>query len=307
MTSFAAPPPNPFGAESPRALRLATGFAALVTLTFGLIVLGAMVRAHGAGLACPDWPLCFGEFVPEFDLKVGFEWAHRAVAGGVSLLFAGLAALTLRRPSTRRATVSLLATSAALLVIQIVLGALTVWNLLAAWTVTAHLLTGNAFAVALLWTALALRGPPRPASPVSTAARGWVAAAATLLVLQIALGGLVSSRYAGLACSEWPSCNGGVWFPTWGGVVGLHLLHRMNGYLLLAVLAGAAWVARRSPGLGTLSLAAVGLALLQVAVGVANVRLGIPIEVTGLHSALATALVLTTSVAVRTAWLRPRC
>ena len=46
------------------------------------------------------------------------------------------------------------------------------------------------------------------------------------------LGGLVSSRYAGLACPEWPTCNGGAWFPSWRGAVGLHLLHRSNGYLL---------------------------------------------------------------------------
>ena len=74
-----------------RAGRLAAGFGALVVLTFGLIVLGALVRAHGAGLACPDWPLCFGELLPPMDFKVAFEWTHRLVAGCVALLFAGLA------------------------------------------------------------------------------------------------------------------------------------------------------------------------------------------------------------------------
>ena len=54
-------------------------------------MLGALVRAHEAGLACPDWPLCFGEFVPAFDLRVGFEYSHRVLAGSVSLLFAALA------------------------------------------------------------------------------------------------------------------------------------------------------------------------------------------------------------------------
>lgn len=54
--------------------KIATGFVALVVLTECLIVLGALVRAHEAGLACPDWPLCFGEFVPAFDLRVAFEW-----------------------------------------------------------------------------------------------------------------------------------------------------------------------------------------------------------------------------------------
>ena len=62
------------GADDLRAARrLAAGFLALLAMTWALIVLGALVRAHGAGLACPDWPLCFGELVPRFDLKVAFE------------------------------------------------------------------------------------------------------------------------------------------------------------------------------------------------------------------------------------------
>jgi cytochrome c oxidase assembly protein subunit 15 len=123
-----------------RVLRgLAAGFFALCAATFGLIVLGALVRAHGAGLACPDWPLCFGRLVPAFDLRVAFEWSHRAVAGAVGLGFAGLAVAALRRPAARAACGRWLAVAAALLAAQILLGALTVWHLLAAWTVTSHL------------------------------------------------------------------------------------------------------------------------------------------------------------------------
>ncbi len=135
------------------ALRLAAGFGVLVVLTFGLIVLGALVRANEAGLACPDWPLCFGEFVPRMNLRVAFEWTHRVVAGSVGLAFTALALLALRRPGTREACGALLAVAAAILAAQVLLGALTVWELLAAWTVTSHLLTGNAFAVSLLWIA----------------------------------------------------------------------------------------------------------------------------------------------------------
>jgi len=272
------------------------------------MTLGALVRAHEAGLACPDWPLCFGEAIPEMNLKVAFEYSHRVLAGSLSLAFAALAWATLRRPGLS-ALRPWLAATAAVLGVQILLGALTVWHLLASWTVTSHLLTGNAFAVAILLTTLRLRdvARPGPALPrVGPGPRALLAAAATLLALQIALGGLVSSTFAGLACPEWPTCNGGAWFPAWRGSVGLHLLHRSNAYAVWALLAALAVAARGVPGLAGLAAAAAGLATLQVAVGVANVVLALPVEITGLHSLLAALLVLTTAAAVRRTFLRPR-
>jgi len=288
--------------ERRRALRLAGGFLALLSLTFCLIVLGALVRANHAGLACPDWPLCFGEFVPQIDFRIAFEWSHRVLAGGVSLGFAALAVLALWRAATRRIVARWIALAAAVLALQVLLGALTVWKLLAAWTVTAHLLAGNAFAILLLLTASTLRDravvrPPAP--PAGAAARGWIALAAVLLGVQVALGGLVSARFAGLACPEWPACNGGVWFPAWQGSVGLHLLHRLNAYALLAVLVAAAVAGRGSPRLRAPTRLALCLGVAQVSVGIANVLLEIPVEVTGLHSALATSLVLTVTLAAR--------
>jgi cytochrome c oxidase assembly protein subunit 15 len=292
------PTPRPLHREPPGGL--AAGFAALVAATFCLIVLGALVRAHEAGLACPDWPLCFGEFVPRMDLRVGFEWSHRVLAGGVALGFAGLSFAAWRRGASAGAR-RLIALGAVLLTVQILLGALTVWHLLASWTVTSHLVTGNAFALTLLLIASALRDPGTRA-PASPAALRWLLPAAGLLALQMVLGGLVSSRFAGLACPEWPTCNGGAWFPSWRGSVGLHLLHRSNGYLLVAALCAAAIALRRDPRVGRAAALALALGLAQLIVGVANVMLGIPVEVTGLHSALAAALVLTVGGSVRAAW-----
>jgi len=283
---------------------LAAGFRALVALCFGLIVLGALVRVHGAGLACPDWPLCFGRVLPEMNLEVAFEWTHRLVAGSVALCFVALAALALRRPVTR-GTRPLLAVAAVLLGIQILLGALTVWKLLAPWTVTAHLLAGNSFAATLLLAALALRdgGSPARRGALAPSARRATVLAVALLVLQIALGGLVASRYAGLACPDWPTCREGVWFPTWEGSVGLQLLHRVNGYALVASLAAAAFAARSAPALRRATRLALLLGVAQLAVGVANVLLALPLEVTGLHSALAAGLVLSLTWAGREVWL----
>jgi len=283
---------------------LVASFTALIAATFCLIVLGALVRANDAGLACPDWPLCFGEFVPRIDVRVGFEYAHRVLAGSVGLCFAALAVAVLRSPPLRRRCATPLALAAVLLAAQVILGALTVWQLLAAWTVTAHLLTGNAFAATLLWTVLSLRNDgghgPAPTAPrrVLAVARCALAVAAGLLLLQMLLGGLVASLYAGLACLEWPACNDGIWFPSFEGSVGVHLLHRWNGVLLVGALAAFYRAARHEPGLAGIAGLAFAIGLAQLAVGVANVVLRIPVEITGLHSALATALVLTLTTAV---------
>jgi heme A synthase len=297
---------EPDGAR--RAARLAAAAGALVAATTGLIVLGALVRAHGAGLACPDWPLCFGELVPRFDFHVAFEYAHRVVAGSVTLLFAGLAVATLRDRELRPRVARPLSVGAALLAVQIVLGGLTVLHLLAYWTVTAHLLVGNAFNATLLWVALALRDAPRGDAPPSDTSRsalggarravGWCLA---LLALQLALGGLVSSTFAGMSCPEWPACSGGVWFPAWRGSVGIHLAHRWNAYLLVGALCAAAWATRAVPGVGRLVALAAALCLVQAGVGVANVLLAIPVEVTALHSLLAALLVLALTAALRAA------
>ena len=293
-------------ADDAYALRLANACVALLALSFGLIVLGALVRANNAGLACPDWPLCFGEVIPHMNLEVAFEWTHRGVAGSLAVGFAALSVLALRRPATRAAAGRLLGAGAALLALQVLLGALTVWQLLAAWTVTAHLIVGNSFALVLLWTALALRDQARPGLPRAAAppaAQRLLALVALLLFAQMLLGGLVASRYAGLACPDFPTCRDGLWIPTTEGAVGLQLLHRAGAVALLAGLAAAAFAARRAaPRLRRATTLALWLGALQLCVGAANVLLGLPAELTGLHSALAAALVLTLSVALRDSW-----
>ena len=288
-------------------LKLSRAYTGLLGATFGLIVLGALVRAHDAGLACPDWPRCFGSWLPPMDVRVAFEWTHRLLAGSISAAFILLGIVVLRNPAARRAAAWPVAVGTGLLALQIVLGGLTVLLDLAFWTVTAHLLVGTSFAVSLLVTRAALReaAAPRLRPALPTGVRRAVWGVAALVAGQIALGGLVSSSYAGLACPDWPSCRDGVWFPGWSGPVGLHLLHRSNGYALALALAAASWLARRHAGVARPLRLALALVAAQIAVGVANVRLGIPVELTGLHSALAAGIALTVAWAAQEAWLRP--
>ncbi|MBM4336136.1 MAG: hypothetical protein FJ108_09505 [Deltaproteobacteria bacterium] len=297
------PPPS----DLARSTALGGGIAAgvLAFLAWCLVVFGALVRAHGAGLACPDWPLCFGELIPEFDLQVAFEWGHRAMAGALSVVLVGLVAFVLRVRELRARFGPTIAAIVGLLVVQVVLGGLTVLLGLAPWTVTAHLVTGNSFVVSLAWLSGGLREFARPApvrrAELPGAVEKLVALCALVLLVQFVLGGLVSSHYAGLACATFPLCNGDSLAPSLAGPIGLHVLHRLNAYLLGSAYALLAWRARRSERVGRLSALALGIAISQVAVGVANVLLEVPREITGLHSALATALALATAMLVREA------
>jgi cytochrome c oxidase assembly protein subunit 15 len=272
------------------------------------IVLGALVRAHGAGLACPDWPLCFGDVIPRFDFRVAWEVSHRYVGWSFGLAYLALGFGVLRDAALRRAAGRVWAVGIALLAVQGVLGALTVWQLLAAWSVTSHLIVGNLWNACVLWLGLRLRGHASGAAsaPMTRSARAAVALSALFLSFQIVLGGLVSSRYAGLACSQWPSCYGDEWFPVWGmdNLVGLHVHHRANGYLLAGVLAWLAFAARSVPALAGRARLALGLVFVQIAVGVANVLLQLPVEITALHSLFAGALVLSVTSCAHAAFAK---
>ncbi len=292
----------PTGSRTPA---LARACLALNAAIVGLIVLGALVRAHGAGLACPDWPLCFGELVPELDLRVAFEYTHRVVAGSLALAYLALGVALHRDAGALAAAGRIWWLGLALLAAQVVLGGLTVWHTLARWSVTSHLLMGNSWNAAVFWLGLTLRARGRPPAPrVPRSARLAVALTALFLLFQIALGGLVSSSYAGLACSEWPTCYQGEWFPIWGfeSPVGIHVHHRVNGYLLLAFALYAAWACRREARLAAITRATAALVALQIALGVANVLLRLRVEVTALHSGLAALLVLALTLAAHAAF-----
>jgi cytochrome c oxidase assembly protein subunit 15 len=287
---------------------LGLGFLGLAGVTYILVVLGALVRANGAGLACPDWPLCFGQLVPRFDMKIAFEWGHRALAGSVGLIFLALSGLTLRRRELRQPMWLALLVTALLLAVQIVLGGLTVLELLAAWTVTSHLVTGNAFALALVLLGRKLLAFDAPIqtdlAPAPITLRIMAIVAGILLSTQIVLGGLVSSNYAGLVCPDWPTCMNGEYFPTWSGIQGLHLFHRSVGYACLIGIIAAAVASRGHPPSRPWLMTAAAMAVLQVAVGIANVLLRLPVEVTGLHSALAAGLICSLGIGVREVWRR---
>jgi len=279
-------------------------FGTLTAMTYVLVVFGAVVRAQGAGLSCPDWPLCFGELIPAMDFGVFLEWGHRTLAGLISLLLVGALIAARRQSAVWDALGKLSWIVLVVLAIQIILGGLTVLKLLAYWTVTLHLIFGNLFCLLLFTMTLRCREVSAPASSLSSPSKtlkGLVFSGAALLLLQMIVGGLVSSNHAGVACLQWPTCQGDVWFPTFSGLIGLHVIHRLIAYTLTLVTVGLAVMARSDDRLKRPALAAAAFVLIQVVLGVLNVLWFLPVEITALHSAFAAALVLIYTVLFREA------
>jgi heme a synthase len=239
--------------------------------TLLLMAVGSATRVMNAGLACPDWPLCYGQLVPtgQMNLQVFLEWFHRldaALIGVSAIVLSGLSwwyRRVLPKWLPWAATFALF-----LIVFQGILGALTVTQLLRFDIVTAHLGTALLFFSTLIVIGTALL----PYQGTGSADKlSWLGLTAAILVyLQSILGGLVGSRWALHQCFG-----------------GSQLCNVMNAHILgvfpptIATLA-VVWFVWRTPALHNnlkiLAKAALGLVSLQIILGIATFKLHLQVE-----------------------------
>lgn len=314
--------------------------AALI-LTFGVVSLGAYVRLSDAGLGCPDWPGCYGKLTPhhateainaEFaerphgpvsHAKAWKEMIHRYFAGVLGLLVLAIAALAWQKRRETNGGPGLPVVLLALIVFQALLGMWTITQMLKPFVVTAHLMGGMATMSLLLWLWLRERAQTRHAYFARVDhMRGSVTAALILVVVQIMLGGWVSTNYAALACTDYPLCQG-MWMPpmdfehgftlhrelgeTAAGellpltaLTAIHWTHRVMALVVTLYLGWLAIRLLRTPGFAFFGVAVGGLLLLQVALGITNVLFSLPLALAVAHNAGA-ALLLASMV-----WLNYR-
>lgn len=304
-----------------------------VALILGLFVvmLGAYTRLTDAGLGCPDWPGCYGHMVlptvknklmdaqqsfPQIPIeshKAWTEMVHRYAAGTLALLILviGFCVLLFRRRGTRLPWALPLALIL-LVMFQALLGMWTVTLKLLPVVVMGHLLGGMLIFASLgyfrmqLSSAIAINLPRW---------RGWISLGIAIVFCQIALGGWVSSNYAGVACIGFPRCNG-EWLPALhfskgfnlfspvganyqGGLldnnvrITLQFTHRLGAFVAatyVLILSALLLTCVRARDLRKAAVLAIGLVIIQFALGVANVVYLLPLWVAVAHNGTAALL-----------------
>jgi protoheme IX farnesyltransferase len=309
----ACPEPQETTAQPMPSLR--TLALASATLTFTLVVIGAIVRVTGSGLGCPDWPLCYGGALPPLsDEKAWIEWIHRAVAVVVGLFVLALAFVAVRHHRDRPGLVALSLGALALTGFQAWLGRETVRLGNSGESVTAHLAAAMLLLGLLTLIAVRARYPARFPSPGASQRFTLLAAFAALSVFALLLfGSHVTATGSALVFPDWPLFEGSLLphfsdDPQLASLQQAHFLHRLVALIVGLIVLGTAWAAWRAradsdwllptvrPTAFALAATAAALYAVQVVVGALQIFTSLAPWVVALHLSLG-ALIWTLLVA----------
>ncbi len=305
---------------------------AATLLALCVVSLGAYVRLTDAGLGCPDWPGCYGTLTvpqseaailqaqttyPNSSVEVGKAWremAHRYLAGTLGLFVLSIFVLGWK---ARNEIKSSPYTSSFLLLLigfQAMLGMWTVTMLLKPAIVSGHLLGGMSTLALLSWLAHRHWGYYSDSIVTCQRLRLAIRLALVLLFMQIFLGGWTSTNYAALACTDFPTCHG-AWVPDMDFSDAFHMVRELGlskdgSTLSLASLTAIQWTHRVGAlvsfiYLGTLGLTTLkywqlqrwsflllGALITQIALGISNLVLHLPLVLAVAHNFTAALLVI---------------
>ena len=306
--------------------RLGTLALAAAVYTYVLVVYGGIVRITGSGMGCgDDWPNCNDAIVPTFDLTVFIEYSHRVLAAGLSLLTLVILVQAIRH----RRLPGVAGTggvgrpawlAAVLIVVQVLLGAVTVKLELPAGVTALHFMTAMALLATFL--VLAVRAGAIPTAPargkrpdarlsLGLAALGVLVIGMGALTANVGMEGPFPPSGAAMACRGFPLCNGEL-VPSGGSWTHIHWTHRLLAFALLGGTLWGAWRARREAPVTVRRAAysAAALVIVQIAVAAALVLASLPELLQAAHLAVGglvwAALVLWALLARRAERVVPR-
>lgn len=291
-----------------------------IFLTLGVITLGALTRLLDAGLGCPDWPVCYGQIIPSASAAQGFDlWAFDSGKAWMEMIhrylasFLGLTILIQAFYLAPRYIGAVRYLCLFLCVWVVLQGLFGMWTVtLRLWppVVSAHLLGGaiTLGAQFLIWRSIVSNREPNFFNPWS--------AFALVVFFQMALGAWTSSQYAGLACPDFPTCQGRWWVELdsrileapmvkgdeyLGGILGnyqrmgIQWLHRLGALAVMAMFLYL-WIKAKSmareAGVNEKKVSfalylAGGFLVIQIALGILNAILLLPLSLALLHNTMA--------------------
>ena len=289
-------------------LKLASTGAAL--FAFALVVFGAVVRINGAGMTCPDWPRCQGVWLPDLAGAVKYEWLHRVGATVLTVLIAAAFVTAYRARRELPEAMRLAWISLSMVLLQVVIGALTIRYVNDPPSVAAHLVVGIAtFVSTLLLSYCAwLELNPEKSAAFRGSIRASLGGLALLSVVAafvaVIAGGYMSASHAGGACTGFPLCNG--WAGPANTLQQIHMGHRYAAYLTFALVIALGVFTLTSPAPQDFRRwvgLAVALAIAQVTLGVLTVLSGLAPVLRSVHEATGVLLVATLALATYRAQL----
>ncbi|MDB9864666.1 COX15/CtaA family protein [Candidatus Thioglobus sp.] len=291
-----------------------------------VVILGAYTRLADAGLGCPDWPGCYGELlVPdvissEYDrpLDVAKAWkemVHRYAASILGLSILVIFLLAVFRKTEREQSIKLPTALLLLVGFQGALGMWTVTEQVHPGIVTMHLFGGFSTTTLLFWLFLNQRSQAKIGQPVLKRHKLILIVVTALLIFQIFLGGWTSTNYAALSCGEYfPTCLGEMWpedmdFKNayyWGelgvdyefGILenqtrtAIQMVHRVGAIVVTVAILSLCFVLENYPTLRRNIIVVLGLLSAQVALGIINVVMSLPMFAAVMHNAVALFLLL---------------
>jgi len=243
-----------------------------VSAAFLAAVLGSWVRINGAGLTCPDWPLCRGAVVPALTGGVVLEWTHRLIALVLSVLVVAtlIAAWRERNRIAFVRVVAMLTT--AIFFVQVLLGALTVRLANNPPSVAIHWATGMALLALLVVLAILSSVEPRIGTARTDKSDG----------LTWALGALVLFGYC--------TMDAGSMLATLHGPLAMTVHRAIAGSTFILASIVTAWAAVVAPvRTRGVVFGAFALLIVQIMLGLANVAFSLPTLLREAHAINATA------------------
>ncbi len=213
-------------------VRLILGLSVLTV--YLLMVLGGVVTSTGSGLACPDWPLCYGTVAPPVQVDIWLEWGHRLLGGVAGLLIFLSAFLVHRRyrglPRMTVGIASVLLLGVALLGGLVVLVHAPLLETIGHTVITSsHILVSTLILVSLVFTYALIRSSHLTVGGTFP----YAVPLFFLACLQAAVGVVVRYSGAGLACPDFPLCREAVVPPLEDFSVLIHFFHRVLAVVLV--------------------------------------------------------------------------